>query len=64
MKITFEVDENFVEYYEDFGWSKNEIKKHCKDFVEKVLLEQVDDNDDFVFMTKFDDYLQDLQEED
>jgi hypothetical protein len=63
MKITFEVDDNFVEYYEDCGWSKSEIKKHCKDFVQKVLLEQVDDNDDFVFMTQFDDYLQNLQEE-
>ena len=63
MKITFEVDENFVEYFEDFGWSTDEIKKHCKDFVEKVLLEQVDNNGDFVFMTKFEDYLGDLVEE-
>ena len=63
MKITFEVDDNFVEYYEDCGWSKDEIKKHCKNFIEKVLLEQVDDNDDFIFMIQFDDYLQDLQEE-
>jgi hypothetical protein len=63
MKITFEVDDNFVEYYEDCGWSKDEIKKHCKDFIEKVLLEEIDDEDDFVFMTKFDYYLQDLVEE-
>jgi len=63
MKITFEVDDNFVEYYEDFGWNKDEIEKHCKDFVEKVVLQQVDDNADFVFMSQFDDYLQDLEEQ-
>ena len=44
--------------------SKKEIKKHCTDFVQKVLFKQVDDNDDFVFMIQFDDYLQDLQEQD
>ena len=63
MKITFEVDEDFVEYYEDLGWSEDEIKEHCKDFIEKVLLEQVDKKDNLVFMTKFDKYLQDVQEE-
>ena len=63
MKITFEVDENFVEYYEDCGWSKDEIKKLVSKFVQNVLLEEVDENDDFVFMTKFDDFLQDLQEQ-
>ena len=63
MKITFEVDDNFVEYYEDFGWSKDEIKKHCKDFIEQVLLEEVDHNGEIEFMIKFDDYLQGLVEE-
>ena len=64
MKITFEVDDNFVGYYEDAGWSKDEIKKHCRDFVEKVLLEEEYENHDLVFMTKFDDYIQSIVEED
>lgn len=63
MKITFEVDENFVEYFEDCGWEEDEIKKHCKDFVEKVLLEQVNKKGDLVFMTKFEHYLHNLEEE-
>lgn len=63
MKITFEVDDNFVDYFTDGGWSKEEVKKHCKNFIEKVLLEEVDDNDDLVFMTKFEDYFGELVEE-
>jgi len=62
MKITFNVDEDFVDYYLDLGWDEEEIKKHCKDFVEKVVLEKVDENEDFVFMTEFDEYLGDLEE--
>ena len=57
MKITFEVDENFVEYFKDFGWSKKEIKKHCRNFIEKEVLIRVDENDDFDFIVQFEDYL-------
>jgi hypothetical protein len=63
MKITFEVDDNFVEYYQDLDYTKEEIKILTSKFIQKVLLEEVDENDDFVFMTKFDDFLQDEQVE-
>lgn len=63
MKITFEVDDNFVEYYQDLGYTKEAIKVLTSKFILKVLLEEVDENDDFVFMTKFDDFLQDEQVE-
>jgi hypothetical protein len=63
MKITFEVDENFVEYYLDLGWSKSDIKKLTTKFIEKVVLEEVDESNDLVFMTKFDDFLQQRNEE-
>lgn len=63
MNITFKVDDNFVGYYEDAGWSKGEIRRHCGDFVEKVLLNEEYENRDLVFMTKFDDYIQGLVEE-
>lgn len=61
MKITFEVDDNFVEYYLDLGWSKKEISKHCKGFIEQVVLEEGEE--DLEFMTKFDNYLENLVEE-
>jgi hypothetical protein len=57
MKITFEVDDNFVEYLQEGGWSKKEVANITKRFIEEVLLEEVNDDGDLYFLTRVEDFI-------
>jgi hypothetical protein len=59
MKITFEVDENFVEYFTDGGITRKEVQQFVKEFIEEVLLKEFYSDNDLIFMSRFEDFLAD-----